>query len=107
LQNVWACIGDPHRFSSLAAIRAYSGLVPKVNQSGQVSHQQGLTKAGDPLLREALFTAADQARGTDPQLAAKYTRLMNTDRHHDSAICHIATTLLTESSPAGGPVTTT
>jgi transposase len=88
-------IGDPHRFTSLAAIRAYSGLVPKVAQSGQSHHQQGLTKAGDPLLREALFQAADQARKTDPQLAAKYKRLMETQRHHDSAICHIATTLLT------------
>jgi transposase len=88
-------IGDPHRFHSLAAIRAYSGLIPKVNQSGQAEHHNGLTKAGDPLLREALFTAADQARKTDPQLAAKYKRLMATQRHHDSAICHIATTLLT------------
>jgi hypothetical protein len=88
-------LGDPHRFHSLAAIRAYSGLVPKVNQSGQAEHHDGLTKAGDPLLREALFNAADQARKTDPQLAAKYKRLMNTERHHDSAICHIATILLT------------
>jgi hypothetical protein len=88
-------IGDPHRFRSLAAIRACSGLVPKVNQSGQAEHHDGLTKAGDALLREALFTAADQARKTDPQLAAKYKRLMDTERHHDSAICHIATILLT------------
>ena len=88
-------IGDPHRFPSLAAIRAYSGLVPKVSQSGLHNHQYGLTKAGDPLLREALFNAADHARKTDPQLAVKYVRLRNSDRHHDSAICHIATTLLT------------
>lgn len=88
-------IGDPHRFHSLAAVRAYSGLVPKVTQSGQSHHQHGLTKAGDPLLREALWAAADAARRIDPQLAAKYKRLMDTDRHHDSALCHIATQLLT------------
>lgn len=88
-------IGDPHRFHSLAAIRAFAGLVPKVNQSGQAEHHDGLTKAGDPLLREALFGAADQARKTDPQLAAKYKRLMDTERHHDSATCHIAIILLT------------
>jgi transposase len=35
-------IGDPHRFHSLAAIRAYSGLVPKVNQSGQAEHHDRL-----------------------------------------------------------------
>jgi transposase len=88
-------IGDPHRFGSLAAIRAYSGLVPKVSQSGNSNPTLGITKAGDPLLREALFAAADQARRADPQLAAKYKRLMDTDRHHDSALCHIATILLT------------
>ena len=39
--------------------------------------------------------AAEQARRFDPQLAAKYKRLMAADRHHDSAVCHIATMLLT------------
>lgn len=88
-------IGDPHRFTSLAAIRSYSGLVPKLNQSGNSNPILGITKAGDPLLREALFAAADQARRIDPQLAAKYHRLMSTDRHHNSALCTIATVLLT------------
>ena len=55
----------------------------------------GLTKAGDALLREALCAAADQARKIDPQLAAKYDRLIDADRHHDSALCHVATMLLT------------
>ncbi|MBJ8343029.1 IS110 family transposase [Antrihabitans sp. YC3-6] len=88
-------IGDPHRFTSLAAIRAYSGLVPKVNQSGVGETKPGITKAGDPLLREMLFIAADHARQVDPQLAAKYVRLMSGDRHRDSAICHLAADLLT------------
>ena len=39
--------------------------------------------------------AAEQARKFDPQLAAKYKRLIAADRHHDSAVCHIATILLT------------
>lgn len=88
-------IGDPHRFTSLAAIRAYSGLVPKVNQSGVGETHGGITKAGDPLLREMMFMAADHARLVDPQLAAKYVRLMAGDRHRDSAICHLAADLLT------------
>lgn len=88
-------IGDPHRFSSLAAIRAYSGLVPKVNQSGLGETKPGITKAGDPLLREMLFMAADHARLVDPQIAAKYVRLMSGDRHRDSAVCHLAADLLT------------
>jgi transposase len=88
-------IGDPHRFTSLAAIRAYTGLVPKVSQSGVSKVESSITKAGDPLLREMLCTAADQARKIDPQIAAKYQRLMTGDRHHDSAICHLATLLVT------------
>ena len=88
-------IGDPHRFTSLAAIRAYTGLVPKISQSGLSEIESSITKAGDPLLREMLCTAADQARKVDPQIAAKYQRLMTGDRHHDSAICHLATMLVT------------
>jgi hypothetical protein len=54
------------------------------------------TKRGDALLREALFIAANQARRLDPTLAAKYHRLMvHSGKHHNSALCHIATTLLT------------
>lgn len=88
-------IGDPHRFTSLAAIRAYAGLVPKTSQSGLNDPDLGITKAGDPLLREMLFMAADHARLVDPQLAAKYVRLMSGDRHRDSAVCHLASNLLT------------
>lgn len=88
-------LGDPHRFTSLAAIRSYAGLVPKVSQSGVGETHGGITKAGDPLLREMLFIAADHARLVDPQLAAKYVRLMSGDRHRDSAVCHLASDLLT------------
>jgi hypothetical protein len=45
-----------------------------------------------------LFAAADQARKVDPQIAAKYQRLIAGDRHHNSAICHLATTYLTRIS---------
>jgi hypothetical protein len=56
----------------------------------------GPTKRGDAVLRQALFMAAGQARRIDPTLAAKYHRLMtDAGKHHNSALCHIATTLLT------------
>lgn len=92
---IGARLGDATRFHDLAAVRAYSGLVPKENSSGTSVHQHGLTKAGDPLLREALFRCADAARKKDPRLAATYKRLMETGRHHNSAVCHIAARLLT------------
>lgn len=88
-------LGDPHRFDTLAAVRSYAGLVPSVAESGLWAGQSRLTKAGDPLLRAALFQAADTARKIDPQLAARYVRLMSQGHHHDSATCHVATALLT------------
>ena len=89
-------LGDTKRFASLAGVRSFSGMVPKVNQSGHTETRPGITKQGDPGLRRDLWFAADIARQTDPQLAAKYHRLIVERRlHHYSAICHLATTLLT------------
>lgn len=89
-------LGDPHRFTSLAAARSFSGLIPKRKASGISDHAGGPTKRGDACLRAALFMAADRARRVDPQLAARYQRLMaDTGRHHNSATCTIATVLLT------------
>jgi transposase len=65
-------LGDPHRFTSLAAARAFSGLIPRQNSSGLTDTAGGPTKQGDACLREALFLAADHARKTDPTLAARY-----------------------------------
>lgn len=89
-------LGDPNRFATLAGIRAFSGMVPAVNQTGFSETRPGITKRGDAGLRRDLWLAADVARHIDPQLAAKYHRLI-TERqlHHYSALCHLATTLLT------------
>ena len=89
-------LGDANRFANLAAVRSFSGMVPGVNQSGFSETSPTITKQGDPGLRRDLWFAADLARHQDPQLAAKYYRLIVDRRlHHFSAVCHIATTLLT------------
>jgi transposase len=89
-------LGDPNRFASLAGARAFTGLVPTLDASGLNGRHGGPTKRGDAVLRQALFMAAGQARRIDPSLAAKYQRLMvDAGKHHNSALCHIATTLLT------------
>ncbi len=89
-------LGDPDRFTSLAAARSFSGLVPRHHASGTTDHHGGPTKQGDVCLREALFMAADHARKVDPTLAARYQRLMtDTARHHTAALCTIAAVLLT------------
>jgi len=89
-------LGDPTRFANLSGVRSFSGLVPGVKQSGFTQTSPGITKQGDPGLRRDLCFAADLARHQDPQLAAKYYRLIVERRlHHYSAVCHLATTLLT------------
>ena len=94
--QILARLGDPARFQSLAGARSFSGLVPSLSASGINGRHGPPTKSGDAPLREALFMAANAARRTDPSLAARYHRLMVTrGKHHNSALCHISTALLT------------
>lgn len=94
--GILARTGDFNRFENLAGVRSFTGLVPKVNQSGTSEHHNGPTKSGDPGLRQAIFLAADHARKVDPTLAARYHRLyVDNGKHHNSAICTIAAVLIT------------
>lgn len=89
-------LGDAARFANLGAVRSFSGLVPRQNDSGVAASNGGPTKAGDACLREALFNAADHARKIDPTLAARYHRLMTSQgKHHTSARCTVGAVLLT------------
>jgi Transposase IS116/IS110/IS902 family/Fatty acid desaturase len=54
-------VGDPRRFTSLAAARSFSGLIPHQHSSGLTDATGGPTKQGDACLREALFLVADRA----------------------------------------------
>jgi transposase len=88
--------GDLRRYTNLAGLRSFTGLVPKIDQSGLADHHGGPTKAGDPGLRQALYLAAEQARRVDPTLAVRYRRLVvDCGKHHNSAICSIAPVLIT------------
>ena len=93
--QILARLGNPARFQSLAGARSFTGLVPSLAASGTSGHHGPPTKSGDAPLREALFMAANAARRTDPTLAARYYRLMvHQGKHHNSALCHLSTTLL-------------
>ncbi len=89
-------LGDPSRFANLAGVGSFTGIGPRIDQSGLANRHKGLTKAGDPGLREALFLAADLARKVDPTLAARYYRLVvDEGRHHTSAVCTLAAVMAT------------
>ena len=54
-----ASIEDPGRFARSSDAGAYAGLVPRRNQSGERDHKGHITKAGDAMLRSALYEAAN------------------------------------------------
>ncbi len=54
-------VGDIARFSTAKKLVGYSGLTPRVAQSGQRSRTGKLSKAGSKLLRWAAIEAAQQA----------------------------------------------
>ena len=51
-------IDDPHRFARGRAVAAHFGLTPRKYASGETDRNGRISKAGDALVREALFQAA-------------------------------------------------
>jgi transposase len=56
-------IEDPHRFERGADVGAFAGLVPRRHQSGERDTKGRISKAGDPMLRRALYEAANSLLG--------------------------------------------
>lgn len=54
-----ASVEDPGRFAKSSDVGAYAGLVPRRNQSGARDYKGHITKAGDAMLRHALYEAAN------------------------------------------------
>lgn len=52
-------IEDPARFAKSSDAGAYAGLVPRRSQSGERDSKGRISKAGDPMLRSALYEAAN------------------------------------------------
>jgi transposase len=69
--TIAAEIGDITRFGSAAKLAGYSGLCPRVYQSGNTDRRGHLTKAGPALLRWALIEAAVHAC-RHPAYATRY-----------------------------------
>ncbi len=92
---VRAVVGDMSRFANLASLRAYTGLVPREDSSGQNRRRGRISKEGPSVLRWALYLAADAARQCDPALADLYRRLMvERGRTHTQAVCAVASHLV-------------
>ena len=86
-------IANPERFSSQSKARGYSGIIPKLKDSGE-SSKKGLniTKDGPSRYRRALYLASDSARQWDPQLAkVYYDQMFYKGNCHTQAVCAVST----------------
>ncbi len=88
-------IGNIDRFSSIKKLIAFAGLDPVINQSGKQMNKTGpISKRGSPLLRQALFLAANVARQHDEVLMRYYNKKMSEGKHYYSALNATAAKLL-------------
>ena len=88
-------IGDVNRFSSSKKLIAFAGLDPITNQSGRFENTTGpISKRGSPMLRYALFIAANVARRYDENLKRYYDKKIDNGKHHYSAVNATAAKLL-------------
>jgi transposase len=69
--TIAAEIGDIARFPSARKLVSYTGLCPRVRQSGEVDRRGALTKHGPPYLRWALIEAAHNAIRSYPAHRAR------------------------------------
>ena len=53
-----AAVDEPSRFRSSRMVAAHFGLTPRRYQSGETDNPGRISKAGDPAVRQALYTAA-------------------------------------------------
>ena len=88
-------IGDVNRFSNVKKLVAFAGLDPVVSQSGRFENKSGkISKRGSPLLRHALFLAANTAIQNDENLKQFYVKKKSEGKHHYSALNAVAAKLL-------------
>lgn len=72
---IWSEIGELKRFASADALVNYTGLVPSLYESGEVTQHGSITRQGPVWLRWALVAAANVAtRGKNP-FAQRYRSL--------------------------------
>jgi transposase len=89
----YAYIGDPFRFPSGKHVASYTGLVPRVYQSGTTDRRGSITKEGPAVLRWALVEAASSAARHGPApLRAFYERL-RVKKGHQVAVVALAAKL--------------
>lgn len=80
-------IGNIDRFSNVKKLIAFAGLDPAIRKSGRQENKTGpISKRGSPLLRHALFLAANVARQNDETLKRYFNKKISEGKHYYSAL---------------------
>lgn len=80
-------VGDVNRFESHRELVAFTGLAPRVHQSGKLTPNSGrMCKVGPPNLRHVLWMAAQVAIQHNTEIAAFYQRLVSHGKPKRAAI---------------------
>lgn len=88
-------IGDITRFPRGDCLVAFTGLDPRVKQSGiGLHHNTHLTKRGSPYLRRTLFLAASIAQRHDKELKTYYEKKRGEGKFYKEATVAVARKLL-------------
>ena len=87
-------IGDASQFPSADKIIKFAGLDVRVYQSGTIEKHGAIRKRGSPLLRYALFQAAEKARIHCPEIAEFYSKKKGEGKHPICALTHTARKML-------------
>ena len=87
-------IGDASQFPSADKIIKFAGLDVRVYQSGTIEKHGAIRKRGSPLLRYALFQAAEKARIHCPEIAEFYSKKKSEGKHPICALTHTARKML-------------
>ena len=87
-------IGDASQFPNADKIIKFAGLDVRVYQSGTIEKHGAIRKRGSPLLRYALFQAAEKARIHCPEIAEFYSKKKGEGKHPICALTHTARKIL-------------
>lgn len=82
--------GDFSRFPSAKQFKAYVGIDPKVNQSGESLHYGKITKRGNAHLRHAFYLAANVAKKHDPEIKQFYEKKIKEGKKFRVALCAVS-----------------
>jgi len=86
-------IGDISRFNNIDQLGSYVGLVPKIRESGEITHTGGITFRCNSFLRTLLIESSWQAVRMDPAMMLYYRKHLVNNKGH-KVIIKVARKLL-------------